>query len=81
MVVDAFSGDAIPLHLLTVEAIAIYKRHLAPDGILAFHVSNQYLDLVPEIAQLAVATKMPAKLFEVAGDDATGSSIGLRGFC
>ena len=72
LVVDAFSGDAIPLHLLTVEAIAIYKRHLAPDGILAFHVSNQYLNLVPEIAQLAVATNMPAKLFEVAGDDATG---------
>jgi spermidine synthase len=73
LVVDAFSGDAIPLHLLTVEAIAIYKRHLAPDGILAFHVSNQYLNLVPEIAQLGVATHMPAKLFEVAGDDATGA--------
>jgi hypothetical protein len=36
--VDAFSGDAIPLHLLTTEAIALYKKHLAPDGIVAFHV-------------------------------------------
>ena len=73
LAVDAFSGDAIPLHLLTVEAIAIYKRHLAPNGILAFHVSNQYLNLVPEIAQLAVATNMRSRLVEAAGDDATGS--------
>jgi spermidine synthase len=73
LAVDAFSGDAIPLHLLTVEAIGIYKRHLAPEGTLAFHVSNQYLNLVPEIAQLAIATNMQARLVEAAGDDATGS--------
>jgi spermidine synthase len=73
LAIDAFSGDAIPLHLLTVEAIAVYKRHLAPHGILAFHVSNQYLNLVPEIAQLAIATNMRSKLVEAAGDDATGS--------
>ncbi|HTC76208.1 MAG TPA: fused MFS/spermidine synthase, partial [Edaphobacter sp.] len=47
LAVDAFSGDAIPLHLLTNEAIALYKKHLAPNGILAFHVSNQYLNLAP----------------------------------
>jgi spermidine synthase len=73
LAVDAFSGDAIPLHLLTVEAIAIYQRHLAPNGIIAFHVSNQYLDLVPEIAQLAIATNMQSKLVEAAGDDSTGA--------
>jgi hypothetical protein len=73
LVVDAFSGDAIPLHLLTTEAIALYKKHLAPDGIVAFHVSNQYLDLVPEIAQLAIATNMQSRLVEKAGDDANGS--------
>jgi hypothetical protein len=73
LVVDAFSGDAIPLHLLTTEAIALYKRHLAPNGILAFHVSNQYLNLAPEIGQLAIAANLQSKLIESPGDDATGS--------
>jgi hypothetical protein len=73
LAVDAFSGDAIPLHLLTTEAIALYKRHLAPDGIIAFHVSNQYLNLGPEIGQLAVASDMQSRLIESPGDDATGS--------
>jgi spermidine synthase len=40
LIVDAFSGDAIPLHLLTTQAVELYKRHLAPGGILAFHISN-----------------------------------------
>jgi hypothetical protein len=73
LVVDAFSGDAIPLHLLTNEAIALYKKHLAPNGIVAFHVSNQYLNLAPEIAQLAIAANMQSRLIESAGDDLTGS--------
>jgi hypothetical protein len=71
LAVDAFSGDAIPLHLLTTEAIALYKKHLAPDGIIAFHVSNQYLNLAPEIAQLAIAANMQSKLVENAGDEST----------
>jgi len=73
LVIDAFSGDAIPLHLLTTEAIELYKKHLAPEGILAFHVSNQYLNLVPEIAQLAIAANMPSRVIEAAGDDSTGA--------
>ncbi len=60
LVVDAFSGDAIPLHLLTREAIALYCRHLAPGGVLAFHVSNQYLDLAPEVALLAASQGLRA---------------------
>jgi hypothetical protein len=60
LVVDAFSGDAIPLHLLTAEAVAIYKRHLVPGGILAFHISNQHVDLEPEIVQLAKSAGMQA---------------------
>ncbi|WP_263382392.1 fused MFS/spermidine synthase [Granulicella arctica] len=64
LVVDAFSGDAIPLHLLTTEAMQVYRRQLAPGGILAFHVSNQYLDLAPEVALLAVASGMAARLIE-----------------
>ncbi len=44
LIVDAFSGDAIPTHLLTKEALSLYKLHLAKNGILAFHTSNTYLD-------------------------------------
>jgi len=49
--VDAFSGDAIPVHLLTRQAFEIYLRHLKPSGILAVHVSNRYLDLAPVVAR------------------------------
>ena len=50
LVVDAFSGDAIPIHLLTRQAFQIYWRHLKPDGVLAVHVSNRYLQLAPIVA-------------------------------
>jgi hypothetical protein len=73
LAVDAFSSDAIPLHLLTTEAIALYQRHLAPGGILAFHISNQYLNLAPEIAQLAIAANMQSKLIETPSNDSDGS--------
>ena len=54
LVVDAFSGDAIPVHLLTKEAFAVYLRHLDPAGVIAFHVSNQFLDLAPAVRRVAV---------------------------
>jgi hypothetical protein len=53
LAVDAFSGDAIPVHLLTREAVLLYLRHLKPDGILAIHTSNSYLQLTPVAKQLA----------------------------
>jgi spermidine synthase len=53
IVVDAFSSDAIPVHLITLEALQIYIKKLTPNGIVAFHVSNRYLDLVPVLANLA----------------------------
>jgi SAM-dependent methyltransferase len=53
LVLDAFSGDAIPTHLLTREAFAIYLRHLKPDGVLAVHISNRYLDLFHVVIQHA----------------------------
>lgn len=53
LAVDAFSGDAVPIHLLTREAFAIYRRQMAPDGVLAVHISNHYLDLAP-VVKLAV---------------------------
>ncbi len=53
LAVDAFNGDAIPVHLLTLEAMQIYLSHLAPNGILAFHVSSRYVDLYPPLQALA----------------------------
>jgi hypothetical protein len=53
LAVDAFSGDAIPVHLLTRQAMAVYQRHLRPGGIIAVHVSNKFLNLSPVVAQLA----------------------------
>jgi spermidine synthase len=55
LALDAFSGDSIPVHLLTREAFQLYFRHLKPDGVLAVHVSNKYLDLKP-VVQLAVGS-------------------------
>jgi len=51
LAVDAFSSDAIPVHLLTREAFTVYFRQLKPDGVLAIHVSNRYLDLAPVVEQ------------------------------
>jgi hypothetical protein len=53
--VDAFSGDAIPVHLLTKEAVALYLDHLADDGVLALHVSNRHMKLVPVVKAIARA--------------------------
>lgn len=53
LVVDAFSSDAIPIHLITREALATYLDNLADDGLLAFHISNRYLDLGPVLGNLA----------------------------
>jgi hypothetical protein len=53
LVVDAFSGDAIPLHLLTVEALELYRHHLAAGGVIAYHISNRHVNLEPAIALLA----------------------------
>ena len=53
LVLDAFSGDAIPVHLLTRESLALYLRLLKPNGVIAFHVSNHYLALAPVVRQLA----------------------------
>lgn len=53
LVIDAFSGDAIPVHLLTIEAARLYQAHLKPGGAIAFHISNDYLDLAPVVRDLA----------------------------
>jgi SAM-dependent methyltransferase len=72
IVIDAFSGDAIPVHLLTREALALYRRHLQPDGILVFHVSNQYVDLEPVVAAIAKDAGLHAMSVHSHGDEQNG---------
>lgn len=61
-VLDAFSGDAIPIHLLTREAVELYLSKLAPDGVLLFHISNRHMDLVPVVDRIAAELKLTAFL-------------------
>ena len=70
LAVDAFSGDAIPVHLLTAQAFALYRRHLRPDGILAIHITNQYLDLAPVVQQEADNAGLQAVLVISSSDPA-----------
>jgi hypothetical protein len=62
LVIDAFSGDAIPVHLLTREAVELYVRHLVPGGALVTHISNRHLDLQPVLRALARALGTQAVL-------------------
>ncbi|MBX3448666.1 MAG: fused MFS/spermidine synthase [Planctomycetaceae bacterium] len=68
LVLDAFSGDAIPVHLLTVEAMDVYRKHLAEDGILAIHISNLHFDLHPVLAGLAEAAGWELRTIVSPGD-------------
>ncbi|MGE0874505.1 MAG: spermidine synthase [Burkholderiales bacterium] len=70
LAVDAFSSDAIPVHLITREALAVYLRHMKPDGIVAFHVSNRFMQLIPVVARLARELGAHASVvLEESGDD------------
>jgi SAM-dependent methyltransferase len=69
LAIDAFSSDAIPMHLLTSEALAIYRKHMKPGGIIAFHVTNRYLDLAPVVAGLAQAQGLHAVMIYDDSDD------------
>ena len=60
IILDAFSSDAIPVHLLTLEAFATYQRHLKKDGAIVIHVSNRYLDLHPVVYRIAEKIGFPA---------------------
>jgi SAM-dependent methyltransferase len=60
--IDAFSSDAIPVHLITREAMAAYLKHLKPDGVIAFHVTNRFLRLSPVVKQLADEQNLRAVL-------------------
>jgi SAM-dependent methyltransferase len=51
--IDAFSGDSVPMHLVTREAMALYVKHLKPDGVIVFQATNRYIDLLPVVKRLA----------------------------
>ncbi|MGO4879829.1 MAG: fused MFS/spermidine synthase [Bryobacteraceae bacterium] len=69
LAVDAFSSDAIPVHLLTREAFLLYFRHLRADGVLAVHVSNSHLDLRPVVALAAAALGKTARVVDTGDED------------
>ncbi len=75
IVVDAFSSDAIPVHLLTREALSLYLEMLAPGGLLAFHISNRYLELAPVVANLAEDARLGGRLI---GDDESEAGGGAN---
>ncbi|WP_035374811.1 fused MFS/spermidine synthase [Pseudoduganella violaceinigra] len=72
LAVDAFSGDSVPVHLLTTEAFNIYFRHLKPDGVLAIHISNRYLNMAPVVKRAADNFHRAAFLSESKSDYARG---------
>jgi spermidine synthase len=73
LAVDAFSSDSIPVHLLTAEAFQAYFRHLKPDGILAVHISNRYLDLRPVLKEAAAKLGKEARLVDDDSNDEKGT--------
>jgi hypothetical protein len=73
LVLDAFSSDSIPLHLLTREAFAVYARRLRPEGVLAVHISNRFLRLEPLVRGLAADAGLSAALLTNDADGETGT--------
>jgi len=69
LAVDAFSSDAVPMHLLTREALRVYGRAVQPNGIVLFHISNRYLDLKPVIADLAAREGWTAAMMQYVPDE------------
>jgi hypothetical protein len=74
LVLDAFSSDAIPVHLLTLESFELYQRHLQPDGVIAVHISNRHLDLEPVV--LAAAGRLGYQTAIIENYDGDSSDTG-----
>lgn len=72
LAVDAFSSDSIPVHLLTNEAVQLYFRHLNPEGVLAIHVSNLYLDLEPVVKTIAARLGKQTRVVDTEDVDPLG---------
>jgi SAM-dependent methyltransferase len=78
IVLDAFSSDAVPAHLLTREAIATYVRTLRPGGIVAFHLSNRYYDLAPAVASTARSLGLGTEERDYSPSDALVEGLAAR---
>src|SRR6185503_55910 len=72
IVIDAFSSDSVPAHLLTTQALDLYLSKLGPDGVLAFHISNRYLNLEPLLAGLSRRAGLSAFIRRDGDENATG---------
>jgi spermidine synthase len=72
LAVDAFSSDSIPVHLLTQQALELYFRHMKPDGIVAVHVSNRYLDLGPVVKTIAARLRKQTRVVDTEDVDSLG---------
>ncbi|NTU56456.1 MAG: hypothetical protein HGA79_09430, partial [Anaerolineales bacterium] len=68
LVLDTFSSDSIPVHLVTKEAFALYLAHLSPDGVIAAHITNLHLDLMPVFWGLAEEYGLEIVRVEYGGD-------------
>jgi len=69
LLLDAFAGDSVPVHLLTREALEIYKRHMKPDGIIAVHASNTYLALAPMVERTAQSAGYQSSILSTPTND------------
>jgi len=74
LVLDAFGSDAIPVHLLTIEAFQLYERRLREGGVIAFHISNHHLDLAPVVSR--IAAQLGFRAVEIANHDEPGGPTG-----
>jgi len=79
LAIDAFSGDSIPMHLLTREAMATYVRHLKPDGVIVFQATNRFVDIAPVVERLAAEFGMKAAMVTDWPSDTEGVNYWLSG--
>jgi hypothetical protein len=79
LAMDAFSGDSIPMHLLTREAMAIYMRHLKPGGVLAFQATNRFVNIAPVVASLAAEYGLTAVFISDSPESEEGADYWLSG--
>lgn len=79
LAIDAFSGDSIPMHLITREAMAIYVRHLKPGGAIVFQATNRFVDIAPVVERLAAEFGMTAVLISDAPESDVGADYWISG--
>ncbi|MCH8924453.1 MAG: fused MFS/spermidine synthase, partial [Planctomycetes bacterium] len=75
LVIDAFSSDSIPMHLLTTQSVELYFEHLKPDGLLCIHISNRFLDLAGVVMGIARELGYPCVMIDTGDDDSQGLNV------